>query len=151
MVETPFQAETLFIAAIGLAALETPGFFTTARAAILLTSITVRAKVKHRPAGREATDTLTKDCGTSNRHRFGEGALDNRRRSWEDDSRELGGPGIGATNEKPRLLEQPGFSSVRLRELMLPNPAAPERIGGDDTQYKTASGDEAQSQGRLQR
>ena len=28
----------------------------------------------------------------------------NRRRSWQDDSRyELGGPLIGATNEKPRL------------------------------------------------
>jgi hypothetical protein len=70
MIEAALQAETLVIAAVSLTALETPGFFTTARAAILLTSITVRAKVKHRPAGREAIDTLTKDGGTSNRHRF---------------------------------------------------------------------------------
>jgi len=47
----------LFIAAVSLAALQTAGFFTTAQAAILLTSITVRAEVKHRPAGRKATYT----------------------------------------------------------------------------------------------
>jgi hypothetical protein len=46
----------------------------------------------------------------------------------------LGGPLIGATNEKPRLRKQPGFSSVRLRELILPNPAALERACGDDIQ-----------------
>jgi len=87
VVETPFQAEALFVAAVGLAALQTAGFFTTARAAILLTSITMRAEVKHRPAERKATHPLTKDCGTRNRHRLCEGALDNRRRSWQDDSR----------------------------------------------------------------
>ena len=137
MVETPFQAETLFIAAVGLAALQTAGFFTTAWGAILLTSITVRAEVKHRPAGRKAAHPLTKDCGTSNRHRFCEGALDNRRRSWQDDSRLVGGPFlIGATNEKPRLREQPGFPFIRLRVLILPNLAVPERAFGDDIQIQ---------------
>jgi hypothetical protein len=87
MIETPFQAETLFVAAVGLAALEAAGLFTTARAAILLTSITVGAEVKHRPTGRKATHPLTKYCGTRNRHRLCEAALDNRRRSWQDDSR----------------------------------------------------------------
>ena len=135
MVETPFQTETLFIAAVGLAALEAAGFFTTSWAAVLLTPITVRAEVKHRPAGRKATHTLTKDCGTSNRHRFDEGALDNRHRSWRDDSRLVGGPFlIGATNEKPRLREQPGFPFIHLRVLILPNLAVPERARGDDIQ-----------------
>jgi len=133
MVETPFRAETLFIAAVGLAALEAAGLFTTARGAILLTSITVRAEVKHRPAGRKASHPLTKDCGTSHRHRLCEGALDNRRRSWQDDSRVLGGPFlIGATNEKPRLRKQPGFPFIRLRVLILPNLLVPEGACGDD-------------------
>jgi hypothetical protein len=87
MVETPFRTETLFIAAIGLATLQTAGFFTTARAAILLAPITTAAEIKHGAAGREATHTLTKDGGTGRGHRFREEALDNRRRSWQDDSR----------------------------------------------------------------
>jgi len=41
---------------------------------------------------------------------------------------------IGATNEKPRLRKQPGFSFVRLREFILPNSAVPERACGDDIQ-----------------
>ena len=82
----------LLIATIGFPALQPAGFFTTSWAAVLLTPITMRAEIKHRPAGRKATHTLTKDGGTSNRHRFGEGALDNRRRSWKDDSRWVGGP-----------------------------------------------------------
>ena len=49
---------------------------------------------------------------------------------------------IGATNEKPRLREQPGFSSSRLRELILPNHAPLERACGDDIQAQTASGDD---------
>ena len=87
MVETPLQAEALFIAAVGLTALPAAGFFATAEAAILLAPITTAAEIKHRAAGRKATHTLTKDCGTGRRHRFGEETLDNRRRSWQDDSR----------------------------------------------------------------
>ena len=79
----------LLMATIGLAALQPAGLFTTSRAAVLLTPITVRAEIEHRPAGRKATHPLTKDCATSHRHRFGKGALDNRRRSWKDDSRWL--------------------------------------------------------------
>jgi hypothetical protein len=48
---------------------------------------------------------------------------------------------IGATNEKPRLREQPGFSSIRLRELILPNLARLERACGDDIQAKAACSD----------
>jgi hypothetical protein len=39
---------------------------------------------------------------------------------------------IRATNEKPRLVEQPGFSSVCLREVILPNSGVPECACGDD-------------------
>ena len=51
---------------------------------------------------------------------------------------ELGGPLIGATNEKPRLGKQPGFSSLHLQGLILPNPAASQRACGDDTQSQKA-------------
>ena len=49
---------------------------------------------------------------------------------------ELGGPLTGATNEKPRLGKQPGFSSLHLQELILPNPAVSERTSGDDIPSK---------------
>jgi hypothetical protein len=38
------------------------------------------------------------------------------------------------THEKPRLREQPGFSSVSLREIILPNLTFPAPAGGDDAQ-----------------
>ena len=87
MVEAPLAAETLLIAAVGLAALETAGFLAATEAAVTLAAVTVAAEIKHRAARRKVTHTLAKDCGTSNRHRFREGALDNRRRSWQDGSR----------------------------------------------------------------
>jgi hypothetical protein len=77
----------LLMSAVGFPALETAGFFTTSGAAVLLTPITVRTEIEHRPGERKATHALTKDCRTRDRHRFGEGALDNRRRSCKDDSR----------------------------------------------------------------
>jgi hypothetical protein len=52
---------------------------------------------------------------------------------------------IGATNEKPRLREQPGFSSSSLRELILPDHAPLERACGDDIQAQPASGDDIQA------
>jgi hypothetical protein len=79
MIRTPFGS--LLMAAVGLATLQAAGFFTTARAAILLASITVAAEIEHRRAGSEVTHALTKDCGTGRRHRFGAGGLDKRRRS----------------------------------------------------------------------
>src|SRR6266704_2234390 len=45
--------------------------------------------------------------------------------------------------KNPGCGKQPGFSSLRLREAILPNPATPERACGDDTQSKTAYGDDA--------
>jgi hypothetical protein len=87
MIETPIETETLFIAAISLAALETAGFVTAMGTAITLATVTVRAEIKHRATGRKLTHALAKDRGTRNRHRFRERALDNRRRSWQDDSR----------------------------------------------------------------
>jgi hypothetical protein len=78
----------LFIAAVGLAALQTAGFFPATGTAITLAAVTVAAEIKHRTTGRKLTDALAKDSGTSHPHRFREGALDNRRRSWQDDSRE---------------------------------------------------------------
>jgi hypothetical protein len=87
MVATPFQAQTLLIAAIGLAALKTAGFIPAMGTAITLAAVTVRAEIKHRATGRKVTHALTKNSRTNNRHRFRERALDNRRRSWQDDSR----------------------------------------------------------------
>jgi len=81
MVETPLPAETLLIAAVGFMALETAGFFPAMGTAITLAAVTVRAEIKHRATGRKVTHALAKNSGTSNRHRFREGALDNRRRS----------------------------------------------------------------------
>ena len=105
------------VAAVGLAALDAARFFVTARAAVLLASITVRAEVKHRPAGRETAHALTKDCRTSSRHRFCEGALDNRHRSWQGDSRLVGAPlESGPPMKNPWLHKQAGFSSLRLPE-----------------------------------
>jgi hypothetical protein len=87
MVEAPIQAETLLIAAVSLAALETAGFFPAMGTAITLAAITALAEIKHRAAWEKVTHALVKNSGTSNRHRFREGALDNRQRSWQDDSR----------------------------------------------------------------
>jgi hypothetical protein len=85
MVGTPFGG--LLMAAVSLAALPAKGFLTATETAITLAPIATAAEIKHRTAGRKVTYTLTKDCGAGNRHRFGEAALDNRRRSWQDDSR----------------------------------------------------------------
>jgi hypothetical protein len=85
MIETPFNA--LLVTPVGFTALPATGFITAAETAITLATITVRAEIKHRAAGRKVAHALAKDGGTSNRHRFREGALDNRRRSWQDDSR----------------------------------------------------------------
>jgi len=71
----------LLVTAVGLAALETAGFFAAARAAILLATITMTAEIKHHTAGGKTTNTLTKDCGAGRRHRSPEEALDNRHRS----------------------------------------------------------------------
>jgi hypothetical protein len=87
MIEAPLQAETLVIAAVSLAALETAGFIPAMGTAITLAAVTVRAEIKHRATGSKVTHALAKNSGTSNRHRFRERALDNRRRSWQDDSR----------------------------------------------------------------
>ena len=88
MVEATLGAQTLFIAAVGLAALQAAGFFPATGTAITLATVTVAAEIKHRATGRKLTDALTKNRGTSHRHRFREEALDNRRRSWQDDSRD---------------------------------------------------------------
>jgi hypothetical protein len=85
VIETPFG--TLLVTAVGLAALQAAGFFPATGTAITLATITVRAEIKHRPTARKVTHALAKDRGTRNRHRLREGALDNRRRSWQDDSR----------------------------------------------------------------
>jgi hypothetical protein len=85
MIRTPFGG--LLMAAVGLAALPAKGFLTATGIAITLAPVTTAAEIKHRPAGRKVTYTLTKDGRAGNRHRFRGGALDNRRRSWQDDSR----------------------------------------------------------------
>jgi hypothetical protein len=54
---------------------------------------------------------------------------------------ELGGPLIGATNEKPRLRKQPGFSSLHLLELILPNQGLLNAPTAMIVKPKTACGD----------
>lgn len=75
------------MAPVSLAALQAAGFFPATEAAITLAAITMTAEIKDHTTGRKVTHALAKDRGTGNRHRFREGALDNRRRSWQDDSR----------------------------------------------------------------
>ena len=128
MILTPFDTETLFITAIGFVALQTTRFFPAAAAAITLATITVAADVKHLTARRKATNEFVKDGGTGSRHWFGEGTLDNRRRSCQDDSRYVGAPLMGAANEKPRLRKQPGFPLYISRGLILPNLAIPGAV-----------------------
>ena len=77
----------LLVTTIGLAALEAESFLAATGTAITLAAVTMAAEIKNRAAGRKVTQALAKDRGTRNRHRFREGALDNRRRSWQDDSR----------------------------------------------------------------
>src|SRR6266700_3562752 len=77
----------LLVTTIGLAALEAESFLAATGTAITLAAVTMAAEIKNRAAGRKVTQALAKDRGTCNRHRFREGALDNRRRSWQDDSR----------------------------------------------------------------
>ena len=64
---------------------------------------------------------------------------------------ELGGPLIGATNEKPRLGKQPGFSSYISRDSSYQIPLLPNAPVAMILKAKTASGDDAQSQARLRR
>jgi hypothetical protein len=132
MVEAPFG--TLLMAAVGFTALSAAGFLAATEAAITLAAIAVRAEIEHRPTGRKVTNALAENCGTSSRHRFREAAVDNRRRSWQDDSRLIWRSSIGAPNEKPRLRKQPGFSSVSLWEIILPNLTFPAPACGDDDQ-----------------
>jgi len=79
---------TLLVTAVSFAALETEGFLATTGAAIALPAVAVATQIKHRTAGRKVTDALAKDLGRGTRHQFGKGALDSRRRSWQDDSRQ---------------------------------------------------------------
>src|SRR5271157_581998 len=58
VVEASLEAETLVIAAVGLAALETAGFLTATQAAVTLAAVTVTAEIKYRAAGRKVTHTL---------------------------------------------------------------------------------------------
>ncbi len=85
MVQATFQA--LLVAAVGLPALQASGFFAAARAAITLPPVTMAAEIKHRSTRREATNPLAKNCGTRGWHRLRAAELDNRRQSWQDNSR----------------------------------------------------------------
>jgi hypothetical protein len=70
VVEASLEAETLVIAVVGLAALETAGFLAATQAAVTLAAVTVTAEIKYRAAGRKVTHPLAKDLATSHRHRF---------------------------------------------------------------------------------
>jgi len=61
MILTPLGTETLFITAVGFAALPAARLFSAAGAAITLATITVAADVKHHAASRKPTNELVKD------------------------------------------------------------------------------------------
>jgi len=71
VIETSFG--TLLVVTVGLAALAAAGFLTTMLAAIALATVRMTTEIKHRTAGREVANTLAKNGGTRNRHRYGEG------------------------------------------------------------------------------
>jgi hypothetical protein len=77
----------LLVATVRLAALPAEGLLAATGAAITLAAIAVTAEIEHHATGRKVANALAENCGTSSRHRFREAAVDNRRRSWQDDSR----------------------------------------------------------------
>jgi hypothetical protein len=87
VVEAPLTAETLLIPAVGLAALEAAGFLAAMGTAITLAAVAMAAEIEHCPTRRKVTNALAENRGTSGQHRLREAAVDNRRRSWQDDSR----------------------------------------------------------------
>jgi hypothetical protein len=107
MILTPFGG--LLMAAVRLAALQTEGFLTATEAAITLAAITVAAEIEYRPTGRKVTDPLAENCGTSGRHRLREAAVDNQRRSWQDDSRLLEVLDQGHQQKAPVASHNRGF------------------------------------------
>jgi hypothetical protein len=60
----------LLVATVRLAALQAQGFLAATGAAITLAAITVTAEIKDGATGREVTNALAKNRGTSGRHRF---------------------------------------------------------------------------------
>ena len=69
-------------------------FLPAAGGAVALAAITVAAEIEHRPTGRKVTDLLVEDRGTSGAQpawTLGQAAVDNRCRSWQDDSRRVRG------------------------------------------------------------
>jgi hypothetical protein len=142
MILTPFGG--LLMAAVRLAALQTEGFLTATEAAITLAAITVAAEIEHRPTGRKVTDPLAEDRGTSGRHRLREAAVDNRRRSWQDDSRLLEVLDQGHQQKAPVASHNRGFLAAfgnSSYQILLP-PNAPAAM---ILQAQTASGDDVNS------
>jgi len=87
MVEAPVKAETLLIAAVSLAALETAGFIPAMGTAITLAAVTVRAEIKHRATGRKVTHALAKTAEQATGTGFERGHWTTGDDSWQDDSR----------------------------------------------------------------
>jgi hypothetical protein len=86
MILPPLRA--LLVTPISISALLAEGFLAAAGATIALATITTAAKIEHGAARRKVTDALSKDLGRGTRHQFRKGALDNRRRSCQDGSRQ---------------------------------------------------------------
>ncbi len=98
----------LLVATVRLAALLAEGFLAAAGTAITLAAITVTTEIEHRATGREVANALAENRGTSRRHRFREDAVDNRHRSWQDDSRFFGGPRSGPPMKNPGCVNNRG-------------------------------------------
>jgi hypothetical protein len=107
MIQTPFG--TLLVATIRLLALLAARFLAAPGAAVPLPAITMTAEIKNHPTRGKMTNPLTKNDLTRNGHRHPEAELDNRCRSWQDDSHtDLEVLDLGPPIKRPRLLQQPG-------------------------------------------
>jgi hypothetical protein len=103
MIQTSFG--TLLVAAIGLLALLAARFLPALGAAVTLPPITMTAKIKNHATRGKMTNPLTENGLKRGGHRHPEAELDNRRRSWEDDSHtDLEVLHLGPPIRRPRLL-----------------------------------------------
>jgi len=84
MIETAFRA--LLVAAVRLVAFLAARFLSATRAAVPLSAITMTAQIENSEARGEAANSLTENSWAGSGHRSPEAELDNRRRSWQDDS-----------------------------------------------------------------
>jgi len=126
MIETAFRA--LLVAAVRLVAFLAARFLSATRAAVPLSAITMTAQIENSEARGEAANPLTENSWAGSGHRSPEAELDNRRRSWQDDSHtDLEVLDLGPPNKKPGCSNNRVFSSAfeYVSYQNLPSPKTP--------------------------